>query len=187
MRSIIISGMPSCGKSTVAAIVAKELGFKMVNGGDVLKEIAKENGYTVSGEDWWDTEQGMKFLKQRAGDPKFDKEVDRRMIEKLDRGDIVTTSYVMPWVYKDGFKVWLSATQKSRAQRMATRDHTTMEESIKAIKARDKRNIDLYYKQYGIRFGEDLKPFDIIIDTEAKAPEESASIILKKFNEANKK
>ena len=74
MRSIIISGMPSCGKSTVAAIVAKELGFKMVNGGDVLKEIAKENGYTVSGEDWWDTEQGMKFLKQRAGDPKFDKD-----------------------------------------------------------------------------------------------------------------
>ena len=41
----------------------------LVGGGDILKEIAHEEGYNATGDDWWDTAEGMKFLKERRRVP----------------------------------------------------------------------------------------------------------------------
>ena len=43
-KSIVISGPPAVGKTTVAKGLAKEFNLQYLSGGDVLKEMAKEQG-----------------------------------------------------------------------------------------------------------------------------------------------
>jgi len=174
MKAIILCGMPAVGKTTVARIIASKLRLKVVGGGDILKEIALEEGYDAVGDDWWDTEEGMKFMQEREGSPEFDREVDRRLLARAKKGDVVITSYTLPWLSKDGVKVWLSGTKRSRAERMAKRDSTTPEECAKVIEARDGENFALYKKLYGIRFGRDLSPFNIVVGTDGIPAEEVA-------------
>ena len=79
IKSIIISGPPAIGKTTIAKALAKEFSLSYVSGGDVLKELAKEEGFETSGDDWWDNPQGMKFLNQRQENSEFDKKVDEKL------------------------------------------------------------------------------------------------------------
>jgi CMP/dCMP kinase len=183
MKAIILSGMPAVGKTTVAQILSKRMGLKTIGGGEILREMAKERGYNPAGEGWWDTKEGIKFLRERKEDPNFDKEADRRMINRINNGDIVVTSYTAPWISKEGIKVWLSASEEIRAERMAKRDHTNLAEAGAALRIRDRENIELYEKLYKIKFGSDKKPFHIIIDTTKMDPEQITDAILKRIKE----
>lgn len=166
MKAIIISGMPAVGKTTVSRKVAEALGTPMVGGGDVLKEMAVEEGYTPGGEDWWDKGDGMRFLQERKRSPDFDKEVDARLIKKARQGGVVITSYPVPWLTTDGVKVWLSGSVKSRATRMSKRDGMPVSKCRSILSVRDKENYKLYRKIYGIEFGKDLNPFDLVVETD---------------------
>ncbi len=170
--------MPAVGKTTVARLLSEALDLPIVGGGDILKEIAQEEGYNAGGDDWWDTEEGMKFLAKRRGSSKFDKEVDARLLEKASKGDVVITSYTLPWLSKNGLKVWLSGTPKSRAVRMAKRDSSTPEECMKIIQKRDEENFRLYKKLYNIEFGKDLSPFHLVVGTDGVPAKKVAKEIL---------
>jgi CMP/dCMP kinase len=63
--SIVISGWPAVGKTTIAAQLAKEFRLEIYNGGDILKMLAGEKGYSISGKDWWDTEDAKRFMIER--------------------------------------------------------------------------------------------------------------------------
>lgn len=164
--SVIISGMPSVGKTTAADAIATRYHLKHVAGGDMLKEMAFDRGYRPSGSDWWDTSEGMKFLSERKTDAEFDKEVDRRLSQYIRNGNVVITSYSMPWLAKDdGLKLWFHATQKKRAERLAGRDKISISRALEIVRRRDRENRMLYKKIYGIEFGKDLSPFNFVIDT----------------------
>ena len=64
-KSIVLSGPPAVGKTTVAKGLAERFSLKYLSGGDVLKEMARVEGFDPTGDDWWDTEDGMMFLKKR--------------------------------------------------------------------------------------------------------------------------
>ncbi|MCL5066765.1 MAG: AAA family ATPase [Thaumarchaeota archaeon] len=164
--SVVISGMPSVGKTTAAEAVAKKFHLLHLAGGDMLKQMALEMGYRPSGSDWWDSPQGMAFLAARKKTADFDKEVDRRLIENVRSGGVVITSYPVPWITKFGLKIWFAASPKTRAKRLAGRDSIAVEKALKIIRKRDSKNRLLYKKIYGIRFGDDLTPFNYIVDTE---------------------
>jgi len=178
MKAIILCGMPAVGKTTVAKIIASKLNLKLIGGGDILKEIAIEEGYNAVGDDWWDTKEGMRFMEERAGSPEFDREVDRRLLARARKGGVVMTSYTLPWLAKAGVKVWLSGTKRSRAERMAKRDSSSPEECANVIEARDRENYALYKKLYGIRFGKDLSPFTIVVGTDGVPAAEVADSVL---------
>jgi CMP/dCMP kinase len=164
--SVIISGMSSVGKTTAADVIAEKYHLRHVAGGDMLKELALERGYRPSGSDWWDTPDGMKFLSERKSDPEFDKKVDRKLTECIRKGDVVITSYPMPWLAKnDGLKLWFEANQKNRANRLAGRDSIAKSLALKIIRIRDRENKKIYKELYGIEFGDDLSPFNFVIDT----------------------
>ena len=170
--------MPAVGKTTVARMLSKELKTPIVGGGDILKEIALEEGYNAVGDDWWDTDEGMKFLQKRRGSSKFDKEVDSRLLRKAAKGNVVITSYTLPWLSKVGLKVWLAGTPQSRAVRMAKRDSSTSDECMKIIRKRDDENFSLYKKLYGIEFGKDLSPFQLVVGTDEVPAKKVAREIL---------
>ena len=178
--SVIISGMPSVGKTTAANAIASKFKLKLVAGGDMLKEIAMERGYAGSGSEWWDGSEGMRFLSERKSNPDFDREVDRRLLEKVRRGGVVVTSYTIPWLTnkkKDGgLKIWFAANQRTRARRLASRDKISFSKALPTIRRRDLENRRLYAKLYGIKFGEDLSVFNYVVETDNLSALEVADI-----------
>ncbi len=185
MEAIIISGLPAVGKTTAATIIGHKLGLPVMGGGDILREMAIDRGYTATGEHWWDTTEGIKFIRERQANSVLDKEADKRLAEKIDAGNVVITSYTAPWIAKTCFKVWLIGSIEKRAERMAKRDGVSVESCIKVTKVRDAENRKLYLKLYNIYFGVDTKPFDMVVDTNAKTAEEVAEIVIKKLKERN--
>jgi CMP/dCMP kinase len=169
--SIVISGWPAVGKTTIACKLAEEFDIVMYNGGDILKMLAEEDkGYSVKRDDWWDTIEAKKFMKERKSDPSFDKKVDDKLIQIVKKGGAVITSYTLPWLVVDEsiitIKFWLRGSPENRAKRMANRDSISFAEAKRIIKLRDKENKRIYYRLYGFRFGEDLTVFDYVLNTD---------------------
>jgi len=166
VKTIILAGMAGSGKSTVARMIAKKYGFEFFCGGDALKQFAKEQGYSVSGDDWWETAQGIKFLNHRLTDKSFDKKIDSILIKRAKKGGVVITSWALPWLFKGGFKIWLSAGYEARAKRIVGRDKIKYEQALEAVKKRDETNISLYKQLYNYDLSSDLAPFDLVINTD---------------------
>jgi len=84
------------------------------------------------------------------------------------QGDFIITSYTLPWLVKDGIKIWLSGSRGISAQRMQTRDDMSENKAFEIVKQRYDENKKLYKKLYNFEFGEDLSVFDKIIDTDGR-------------------
>ena len=165
-KSIVISGPPAVGKTTVAKGLANEFNFTYLSGGDVRKEMAREQGFEVDGDDWWDTKDGMTFLEQREKNSEFDKKVDEKLVELFKGGGMVITSYTLPWLVENGIKIWLAASHDSSSKRMQNRDKMSSKEAFEVTKERYDKNKSLYKKLYDFNFGEDISVFDAIINTD---------------------
>jgi CMP/dCMP kinase len=169
--SIVISGWPAVGKTTIACKLAEEFDIVMYNGGDILKMLAEEDkGYSVKRDDWWDTTEAKKFMEERKSDPSFDKKVDDKLIQIVKKGGTIITSYTLPWLVVDEsviiIKFWLRGSSENRAKRMANRDGISFAEAKRITKLRDEENKRIYYRLYGFRFGEDLTVFDYVLNTD---------------------
>lgn len=166
MKSIIVSGPPAVGKTTVAMGLAAEFGSRYLSGGDVLKEMAREEGYDPAGNDWWDTAGGLEFLGRREQNPEFDRRLDQKLKDLFLQGGTVITSYTLPWLVRGGIKIWLDGSHSSSSQRMQLRDRMSPEEAHTITKKRFDKNRTLYKRLYGFDFGPDRDVFDIVIDTD---------------------
>ena len=165
-KSIVISGPPAVGKTTVAKGLAEEFQLQYLSGGDVLKDMANEHGFDSKGDDWWDTKEGMEFLNQREQNSEFDKKLDEKLSVLFNQGGMVITSYTLPWIIKGGIKIWLEGSHQSSTDRMQSRDKMTSEDAYKITKERFDKNKALYKKLYDFDFGEDKSVFDLIISTD---------------------
>ena len=174
---ICISGMAGTGKSTLAKKLAQKYGFDYYSGGDALKVLASEEGYNASQPGWWESPQGLKFLKQREGDEKFDRAVDQKLLEYTEKGNVLLDSWTMPWLLKSGFKIWLLASMEKRAARVAQRDQITVEQALKVLKEKEDRTKGIFEKLYGFMLGEDFKPFNLVLDTERLNAEEVFQVL----------
>ena len=166
--SIVISGWPAVGKTTMAVELAKKFNLKLYSGGDILKMLAGAKGYSTSRDDWWDTGEAKRFMEERKSDPSFDNQVDKKLIQIIKNGNSVITSYTLPWLMKEDriIKFCLKASQENRARRMANRDNISYNKAKKVIQIRDWENMKIYKNLYGFNFGEDLKVFDFCLNTD---------------------
>jgi cytidylate kinase len=176
---ICISGMAGTGKSTLSKKLAEKYDLSCYSGGDALKELANAEGYDASRQGWWESPEGLKFLKERTNDPKFDKAVDAKLIEYAQQGNVLLDSWTMPWLLKEGFKIWLLASAEKRAARVAERDRITSDEALKVLKEKEDRTKAIYKKLYGFALGEDLSPFDLILDTDNLSADQVFEILCK--------
>ncbi len=169
---ICISGMTGSGKSTVARRLAARYGLGYFSGGNALKALAQEEGYDSDMRGWWETDEGLRFLKQRKGDPAFDRRIDEKLLELAERGNVVLDSWTMPWLLKKGFKIWLEASPRVRAKRVVKRDRISVEEALMVLTEKDERTREIYRNLYGFELGHDLSPFDLILTTDDMNPDE---------------
>jgi cytidylate kinase len=169
---ICISGMTGSGKSTVAKKLAAKYGLDYFSGGNALKTLAHEEGYDPDMKGWWETAEGLRFLQQRMGDPAFDRRIDEKLLELAEQGNVVLDSWTMPWLLKEGFKIWLEASPQVRAKRVINRNDISIEEAVKALKEKDERTRQIYDSLYGFDLGHDLSPFNFVLATDELDPDE---------------
>jgi cytidylate kinase len=170
---ICIAGMTACGKSTVARRLAQKYGLKYVSGGAALKELAIQMGYKAEERGWWETTEGMRFLERRQRDFRFDKQVDAELLKWAEQGNVVLDSWTMPWLFKNGFKIWIEVSPQERAKRLVRRDKISLREAEKAITEKDGKTKRIYERLYGFKLGEDFSPFDLVLDTELLSANET--------------
>jgi len=176
---ICVCGMAGSGKSTVAKKLAKKYGLKYYSGGDALKALAIAEGHKPSKRGWWESSEGIRFLEKRKENLRFDKKVDEELLKVAKEGNVVLDSWTMPWLLKNGFKIWLEASMKKRAERIAKRDKISIERALEALKIKEKGTRTIYKKLYGFNLGEDFTPFNLILDTDNLKPKEVFEIICK--------
>lgn len=175
---IIISGLSGCGKTTLARRLAKRYGLEFYDAGKAFIELAARKGFKPGGADWWETEEGRRFLKARAENLEFDKELDKIVLERISKGNVVVTSRTMPYLSKEGIKIWIATSQAERARRTAARDKIKVEEALSKNQERDKTDAQIYEKLYNFKLG-DLAPFDLVIDTDKLTSEQTEQAVVK--------
>ena len=174
---VCISGMAGTGKSTLAKRLAQKYGLKYYSGGDALRALAAEAGCKSAGNGWWESPEGLSFLAKRAEDPSFDKAVDSKLLEYAAQGNVLLDSWTMPWLVKDGFKIWLAASAEKQAERIAQRDKMTLAEARKALKEKEGKTKAIYKELYGFALGEDFAPFNLVLDTDNLSADEVFQVL----------
>src|SRR3972149_9998875 len=174
---VCISGMAGTGKSTLSKKLAEKYKLRYYSGGDALKALAAEEGYNATGRGWWESPEGLSFLKKREKNLKFDKAVDDKLLEYAEQGNVLLDSWTMPWLLKTGFKIWLVASIEKRAERIAERDKITVKEARRVLKEKEAGTKAIYKKLYGFALGEDFKPFHLILDTDKLSAEQVFQVL----------
>ena len=174
---ICVAGLTACGKSTVARRLAKRFNLDYVSGGTALKELALKLGYKAKERGWWESVEGLRFLEDRTQNQQFDKQIDNKLLEIAEKGNIVLDSWTMPWLSKTGFKIWLEVSPEERANRLTYRDHITLDQAKRIIKEKDGKTRQIYKQLYGFKLGEDYSPFDVILDSELLSADEVYDIL----------
>jgi len=176
---ICLTGFTGTGKSTLARRLAAHYGLAYVSGGNVLKKlIGGEEALRDPG--WWEREGGKRAMELRKRDPSFDRRVDEELIRlAMEKGDVVLDSWTMAYLLEadDKVAIFLKADLGVRAERVARRDRTSVEEAKEAIIRKDAETKRLYLSLYGFRLGEDLSPFNLVLDTTRLSADETFDVV----------
>ena len=164
---IAISGKSGCGNSTVSGLVAKTLGFGLVN--FTFKNLAEERGMSFE-----------EIVKQSKADDSFDLEVDRRQVDLARKGDRVVGSRLAIWLLaKDAdLRVYLWASPAVRATRIRSREGSASHADPAFTMARDESDHARYLRLYGFD-NDDFVDADLIINTERFKPDSIADLIVR--------
>jgi cytidylate kinase len=164
--------MTASGKSTVARRIAEKYGLRLFSGGDALKTLAFEKGYKPLDRGWWESGEGLRFLRQRLSDPDFDRKVDQKLLIQARKGNVVLDSWTMPWLFTGGYKIWIDASKEVRARRLAKRDDLAPGDAAKVLEKKEKATKTIYARLYDFHLGQDFSPFDLIVDTDKSNEDE---------------
>ena len=170
---ITISGTPGSGKSTVAKMLAKKLGYKHYSMGDFQREIAEERKISI-----------LELSKLEEEDQSIDQEVDQRQIALgREEDDFVIDSRLGYHFIPKSIRVYLDADFETRAKRIMAdtirkENNVTLESTKEAIQTREASE-KKRYKEYYDQDPNDRKNYDLIIDTTDISAEEAVEKIMK--------
>ena len=152
---ITVSGPHGTGKTTYASHLARELGLRQVSAGTLFRRIAEEKGLTI-------TELGELALK----DPNVDRLIDETTMREAEKGNIVVDGQLTGWILKEvaDLRIYLTAPEPVRLERIAKRDKLTVEEARKQTLSRERVQSERYRVHYGFKV-EDLSIYHLVLDT----------------------
>ncbi len=162
---ITISGMPGSGKSTVADILAKRLGYRRYYIGGMRREMARKHGITLD-------ELNRIGEKEEWTDREVD-EYQRRLGEKED--NVVIEGRTSFFLVKGSVDIFLDVDLEVGARRILkdlkedsekrNEGHfETLDDVLEGLKRRISSDSRRYRKYYGMDVT-DRSHYDLVIDT----------------------
>ena len=169
---ITISGLPGSGTTTVSRLVADALGIERVPGGEVFRQLADEAGMTLA-----------EFGLYAQEHPEIDIELDRRLTARAAQGGCVVESRLAGWnctrAGLRALRVWIDCEEEVRAERVALRDHTPVEQAVADSRARAALERSRYQSVYDIDL-DDRSAYDLLLDSTT----EPAAVLADEIGEA---
>jgi CMP/dCMP kinase len=181
---ITISGNPGSGKSTVAKILVKRLGYERVNAGGIMREMSKERGITLE-----------ELGKLAKNDFSVDQEIDQRAGEKArayqkQGKDVLVEGRIQYHFLPESKKVYVWVDPKVGAERIlkdlqdkdaaAARNQTivnSVEEVFKLSEEREEGDASRYIKFYGTDYRK-KENYDFVVDTTQITAEQAADKVM---------
>ena len=165
---VTVSGPHGSGKSTYAAKLAGSLALRHVSAGMLFRKLAEERKVSLE-----------KFQEMAAADPSIDRLVDERTMLEAERGDVVVDGQLAGWVLKEisDLRILLTAPLVVRLERIAARDHISLEEARRQTLHREAVQAERYRKHYGFSV-DDWSIYHLILDTSFGSIEDTAEILL---------
>ncbi|MDO8625631.1 MAG: AAA family ATPase, partial [Candidatus Diapherotrites archaeon] len=111
-RVILVCGLAGSGKSTLADRLALRFGLRCVHTSDVLRQLREKDAddievfKTKMQKGFWESEESKRFNAERLKDGSLDRQLEKKLLEIIEAGNVVMDSWTMPWLSKKGFKVW---------------------------------------------------------------------------------
>lgn len=169
-KTIIIFGFSGSGKSTIADMIGKKYGLRVVHPSSILRNLLENKkidlNKTRAGKGFWESKKGIELFKERLKEKQpMDMVSDRLLLKELFKGNIVMDSWSMPWLNKSGLKIYLKGSLPERVRRVAKRGKITAQQAMSAIRIKDNETQKMFKRVYGFDIKKDLQVFDTIIDT----------------------
>jgi cytidylate kinase len=164
---VTLSGPHGSGKSTYAAKLAGSLSLRHVSAGLLFRKLADERKVSLE-----------KFQELAANDPSIDRLVDEKTMTEAERGDVVVDGQLAGWILKEisDLRVLLTAPLVVRLERIAARDHISLEEARRQTLHREGVQAERYRKHYGFSV-DDWSIYQLILDTSFGSIEDTAKIL----------
>jgi len=167
---ITLSGLPGSGTSTVARMVAADLGLEHLDGGTVFRGLARERGMSLSD-----------FAREAEGDDAIDRALDDRLTQRARKGDVLVESRLAGWLVTgdslDALRIWIECDEVERARRVAGRDHHDPDEALATNREREASERLRYQRYYGIDLA-DRSIYDLVLDSSEAAPDHLVALVV---------
>ena len=169
-RNITISGRAANGATTLSKALAGQLGWKLINGGEMYREYAKK--------------KDIRLENTTSSEDMFHIELDRFIKEKLENErHLIVESWLAGY---DGqnvpgvFKIFVTCSDEGvRIDRLVNRDNMSVEEAKQHLKIREEENLKKWEKLYHTRDFWNRQLYNLTIDTYTNGPQETLAIALK--------
>jgi cytidylate kinase len=119
-----------------------------------------------------------KFQEMAAADPSVDRLVDQRTMQEAETGDVVIDGQLAGWVLREisDLRVLLTAPLVVRLERIASRDHISLEEAQRRTLHRERVQAERYRKHYGFNVN-DWTLYHLVLDTSFGSIEDTSNIL----------
>jgi len=169
---VIISGRHGTGKSVIGKLLAEKLEIQYYSTGQTFRDLAQEMNMTL--------EEFTKFVEEN---PEIDKQIDNKIVEIAQKGNIIVDSQLSGYFLKSiaDFKILLTCPLETRVKRMAERDNTDYEKKLKETKLRETSELKRFKQLYNIDLNDEEELtllYDLVINTETLSIEEILEKIL---------
>lgn len=175
---ITISGMLGSGKSTVAKLLAKRLGFGYYSTGNAQREIAKSRGLTTL---------ELNLLADK--DPSIDTEIDGvfKRFNTTPKDNLVIDSRMAFYFIPGSIKIKLNVSPIVAGERIfndtvrsGEQKYASVQESIDSLTRRRASEVARFKRIYHVDIDND-ENFDYTLDSTHHTPDEIVDLIISKF------
>ncbi|QQR92278.1 MAG: cytidylate kinase family protein [Candidatus Iainarchaeum archaeon] len=180
---ILISGTIGTGKSTLGKHLARRMKRHYISASHIhrgmLEKRVRKQGVNPNNPTFWETAAGKKANRLRQKNHAFDQQVDREVLRALrSHPNAVTDARLAPWMYKGkAIRIWIQVSDAEAARRVGERDGMPAAKVFTKIQQRYRSDQKLWKQLYGIAYGSDLAPFDLVINTEGFQKEDTFRVI----------